>query len=139
GCVQLSNKLRAQEFKWEDYYITWDKQSKHSGESMPLGGGDIGLNVWVEEGDVLFYLGKSGAFDENNTLLILGRVRLQLFRYTFEGTVIKQKLLPNKGQVVITREHNGVEVKLKLWVYVEQPSIHVYVEANKKITVKASY
>ena len=139
GCVQLSNKLRAQEFKWEDYYITWDKQSKNSGESMPLGGGDIGLNVWVEEGDVLFYLGKSGAFDENNTLLKLGRVRLQLFPNPFEGTVFKQQLLPDKGQVVISGEHNGVQAKLTLWVDVEHPNIYVDVEANKKITVEAAY
>src|SRR5690606_34932663 len=100
---------------------------------------DLGLNVWVEEGDVLFYLGKSGAFDENNTLLKLGRVRLQLFPNPFEGTVFKQQLLPDKGQVVISGEHNGVQAKLTLWVDVEHPNIYVDVEANKKITVEAAY
>ena len=45
---------------------------------MPCGGGDIGLNVWVENGDILFYIAKSDAFDENNTLLKLGRVRIHL-------------------------------------------------------------
>lgn len=39
---------------------------------MPCGGGDIGMNVWVEEGDVLFYLSRSGTFDENNCLLKQG-------------------------------------------------------------------
>jgi hypothetical protein len=37
----------------EQYNIVWDSQSRHSGESMPVGGHDIGLNVWVEKGDVL--------------------------------------------------------------------------------------
>jgi hypothetical protein len=33
---------------------------------MPCGGGDIGLNVWMVIGEFLFYLSRSGAFDENN-------------------------------------------------------------------------
>ena len=46
---------------------------------MPCGGGDIGMNVWVEEGDVLFYLSRSGTFDENNCLLKQGRFRIRLY------------------------------------------------------------
>ena len=51
-------------------------QSNNSSESMPLGGGDIGLNVWVEKGDLYFYFSRSGTFDEHNTLLKLGRVKV---------------------------------------------------------------
>ena len=29
----------------------WTTPSKNSSESMPCGGGDIGMNVWVENGD----------------------------------------------------------------------------------------
>ncbi|MDR1331484.1 MAG: DUF5703 domain-containing protein [Tannerella sp.] len=29
------------------YNITWDSPAKNSSESMPCGGSDIGLNVWV--------------------------------------------------------------------------------------------
>jgi hypothetical protein len=32
----------------DGYNIVWDSQSEHSGDSMPVSGGDIGLNVWVE-------------------------------------------------------------------------------------------
>ena len=34
----------------DTYNIVWHSQSKNSGESMPVGGGDTGLNVWVEGG-----------------------------------------------------------------------------------------
>ena len=37
---------------------------------MPCGGGDIGLNVWVENNELLFYMAKSGTFDENNRLKV---------------------------------------------------------------------
>ncbi|NGM64539.1 DUF5703 domain-containing protein [Sphingobacterium sp. SGR-19] len=138
-CMQLSAKVCAQEFDWEDYYITWDKPSKHSGESMPLGGGDIGLNVWVENGDILFYLGKSGAFDENNTLLKLGRVRLKLYPNPFEGAAFQQQLQVDKGQVIISGEKNGVKADVFLWVDVERPNVYVDVQANKNVDVEASY
>ncbi|MDB5149262.1 MAG: hypothetical protein JWQ57_3282, partial [Mucilaginibacter sp.] len=45
---------------------------------MPCGGGDIGLNVWVEKGELLFYIARSGTFDENNAMLKPGRVRIKL-------------------------------------------------------------
>lgn len=31
----------------KQYHIRWDSQSKDAGECMPLGGRDIGCNVWV--------------------------------------------------------------------------------------------
>ena len=58
----------------DTYNIVWDTQSSNSAESMPVGGGDIGLNVWVEDDEILFYIGRSGAFDENNHFVKLGRV-----------------------------------------------------------------
>ncbi len=51
--------------------LMWTTQSRNSSESMPCGGGDIGLNVWTENHEILFYLSRSGTFDENNTLLKL--------------------------------------------------------------------
>ena len=30
-----------------DYNIIWNTQSKNSSESMPCGGGDVGMNIWV--------------------------------------------------------------------------------------------
>ena len=35
--------------------VVWNTPSRNSSESMPCGGGDIGMNVWVENGDILFY------------------------------------------------------------------------------------
>jgi hypothetical protein len=63
----LSSLLFAQT-ELDQCNIVWNSQSKNSGESMPCGGGDIGLNVWVENNELLFYIAKSGTFDENNTL-----------------------------------------------------------------------
>ena len=66
----------AADYQPADY--VWTTQSKNASESMPCGGHDHGMNVWVEDGDLLFYLQQSGWFDENNTLLKAGRWRLQV-------------------------------------------------------------
>ncbi|MFD1772021.1 DUF5703 domain-containing protein [Sphingobacterium suaedae] len=129
----------AQELPWDNYHVLWTAPSTSSAESMPVGGGDIGLNVWVEKGDLFFYLGKSGAFDENNTLLKLGRVRITLAPNPFEGTEFRQELQLDKGQVVIEGQSGGVKAKVLIWVDVHRPNVHVQVEANKKIAMEASY
>ncbi len=55
---------RADGLAWLDAYnVVWTTPSRNSGESMPVGGGDIGLNVWVEDGEVLFYLTQAGCRD----------------------------------------------------------------------------
>ena len=48
----------------DDYNIVWTEQSKNASESMPLVGGDIGCNVWVENGDILFYACNTAASSE---------------------------------------------------------------------------
>ncbi len=55
---------------------------------MPCGGGDIGLNVWVEEGEVLFYMQRSGSLAEQNEYLKLGRVRPRLDPNPFAETAV---------------------------------------------------
>jgi hypothetical protein len=77
------NISKAQQFEqiksssWTDEYnLEWTTQSKNSSESMPCGGGDIGLNVWVENGELLFYIDRSGNIDENDQQLKSGRVRI---------------------------------------------------------------
>ena len=52
--------------------VIWNTPSRNSSESMPCGGGDIGMNIWVEDGDVMFYVSRSGTFDENNCQLKQG-------------------------------------------------------------------
>ena len=97
--------------------IIWDSQSINSGESMPCGGGDIGLNVWVENGELLFYISRSGTFDENNAFLKLGRVRVKLTPNPLNGTNFRQELLLQEGYIKIDGsdgEHSMVISSLRL-------------------------
>lgn len=123
----------------DQYNVVWSTQSQNSSESMPCGGGDIGLNVWVENGDVLFYVAKSGFFDENNGLLKAGRIRLKLTPNPFEGGTFRQELKLKDGLVQINGSKDGLNAQIQIWVDVFRPVVHVEVVANQKINVEAGY
>ena len=119
--------------------IVWNTQSKNSGESMPCGGGDVGLNVWVENNELFFYIAKSGTFDENNALLKLGRVRIRLSPNPFEGKNFRQQLILKEGYVRIHASGGQVNTTISLWVDVFKPVVHVEIENNKPVTTEVTY
>jgi hypothetical protein len=120
----------------ENYNPIWQTQSANSSESMPLGGGDIGMNVWVEEGDLYFYFSRSGTFDEHNTLLKLGRIKVSLSPNPFKDNEgFRQELDLENGYVSIKQNNT----KIKLWVDVFNPVIHLDLESKIPVQMKASY
>ena len=132
--------LNAQENQLKRYNPVWTSQSKNSGESMPSGGGDIGLNVWVEKGDILFYIARSGTFDENNALLKLGRVRIKLSPNPFdEGGKFRQELKLKEGYVTLYGSKNGLSSEVKIWTEVFNPAVHVEISSNKPIKAETTY
>jgi len=123
----------------KDYSLIWNSQSKNSGESMPCGGGDIGLNVWVENGDLYFYLSKSGTFDENNTFLKLGRIKVKLSPNPFSGLKFSQQLNLPDGSLIINGDNDNLHSQIKIWVDVYRPVIHVEINSNKPVKTEADY
>lgn len=116
--------------------FAWTTPSRNSSESMPCGGGDIGMNVWVENGDLMFYVARSGTFDENNTLLKQGRFRIRLTPNPFINAIdFQQTLKLNDGYVEISA--NGTYVQL--WADVFKPVIHLNIQSKKKITYEVRY
>jgi len=121
----------------DNYNIVWTTPSQNAAGSMPCGGGDIGLNVWVENGDLLFYMARSGSLDELNEYLKLGRIRLRLDPNPFEDGVasFRQELILREGCV----EVRGGDVLVRLWVEVHRPIIHAEVESAREVQVTATY
>ena len=126
------------------YNVFWNTQSKNASESMPLVGGDIACNVWVEKGDILFYMQRSGSFDENSEYLKLGRFRLKMNPNPFDGeTRFSQELRLSDGYIEIKSEKsesaNAFHTKIKLWIDVFKPVLNVEIEADKEIEVSVAY
>jgi len=122
-----------------NYNIVWTTQSKNASESMPCGGGDIGMNVWVENGELLIYAARSGSFNEDNALMKAGRIRIKLSPNPVDGKVFKQELHLKEGYVTVDGESNGVKATVRIWVDVFNPVAYFEISSNKKISVEAIY
>ncbi len=113
--------LAAQEGKTME--LNWDSPSADSKGSMPIGNGDIGLNVWVEpSGDLCFFIGKTDAWDENQHLLKLGKVRVRLAPALIQpGQAFEQKLDLVTGRILI----RSGDAEVTVWVDANHPIIQV--------------
>lgn len=131
----------------EAYNIVWTEQSKNSSESMPVGGGDIGCNAWVENGELLIYMQRSGSLSETNEYLKLGRIRVKLepnpFQQESENSDFRQELHLKDGFVEVEGKtvHEGADLKaqMNIWVEVHQPVLHIDIQANRDIDVDVAY
>ncbi|HUZ60344.1 MAG TPA: DUF5703 domain-containing protein [Hanamia sp.] len=137
--ILFSSKSFSQSNELSEDNIIWTSQSKNSSESMPCGGGDIGLNVWVEKGNLYVYMTRSGSFDENNALLKAGRLKLTFTPNIFDGSNFSQELHLEQGYVTVSGEKNGVKTTVKIWTDAFAPVIHLDISSNKKIMTTASY
>ncbi|MEP6466763.1 MAG: DUF5703 domain-containing protein [Parafilimonas sp.] len=135
----VSITTNAQTNTINQYNVVWKTQSKNASESMPCGGGDIGLNVWVENGDLYVYMARSGSFDENNALLKEGRLHVTLTPSVFDDKNFKQQLHLQDGYITVNGEKNGVHATVKIWVDVFAPVVHLDINSNKKMMVTAAY
>ena len=142
GLLATATQLPAADgLAWLDAYnVVWTSQSRDSGESMPCGGHSIGLNVWVEKGELLFYMQRSGSFDENNEYLKLGRVRVRLDPNPFaEGADFRQELKLRQGLVEIAGKKGNAQAVARLWVEAQRPVVHLEIESVQPVEVQASY
>ncbi len=135
----ITNVVSLSAQQTNNYDIIWNTQSNNASESMPCGAGDIGMNVWVEKGELFIYVARSGNLDENNAMMKTGRVRVKLFPNPFIGTSFKQQLHLEEGYVTVEGEHNGTKATIKIWADVFKPVAHIDISSNKKINVEASY
>lgn len=115
--------------------VTWNELGTDENSSMPLGNGDLALNVWTEKnGDLLLLLAKSDSWSENGQLLKLGRVRVRLTPNPFAGTsAIEQTLKLESAEVVLRAGKNSARV----WADANHPVVHVEIETEQPVKMEA--
>ncbi|MDR0565458.1 MAG: DUF5703 domain-containing protein, partial [Prevotellaceae bacterium] len=114
GCSDKTNNV-------SQYNVVWDTPSENSFGSMPLGNGDIGLNVWCEKnGDLLFYISKVDAYDAGHKLPKLGRIRIKT-EPALSTVHFKQTLSLSDASMLIESD----DARFKIWVDANNPVIRV--------------
>ena len=119
--------------------VVWDSPSGNSSGSMPIGNGDIGMNVWVEEnGDLLLLISKTDAWDENSRILKVGRVRITLSPSPFaKGQPFRQELKLREGMIEITGGPAKAATIARVWVDANRPVIRVECDGPQPFDVTA--
>lgn len=139
-CLFSFGIAKASQKGLDNYNIVWNSPSANSLESMPCGGGDIGMNVWVEDGDLLIYISRSGTFDELNSFPKLGRIRITMSPNPLENPDhFHQELKLKEGYVEIKAQKNGTETTINIWADVFNPVSHIDVTSNVPTKLYATY
>ena len=133
--LMLFDMVVAQSADYVPSDYVWTSPSRNSSESMPCGGHNIGMNIWVEDGDLLIYISQSGWFDENNTLLKAGRWRLHLDSNPWGGEDFRQTLHLDHGNVII----NGGGTEVTIWADVFCPTVFLDIRSRQKTHATLSY
>lgn len=120
--------------------LVWQSPSHDASGSMPIGNGETGLNVWVEEGgDLVFYISRTDSWSEIDRLLKLGRVRVSLSPNPFaKGLPFRQELKLRDGRIDVTAGAKGAEARLQVFVNAAGSDIHVQGEFDAPTTVTAT-
>lgn len=124
--------------------VSWDTPGPTAQEAMPIGNGDIGLNVWVEKnGDLLFYIGKTDSWGADvrgaKGLMKLGRVRVSLSPNQLAGGIsFVQTLKLHQGEILVKEGNDANGVQLRVWVDANNPVIRVETKSKKPVAVKVA-
>lgn len=121
----------------DPYTVTWEAPGGGSSESMPLGNGAYGINLWVEpNGDICFYVSGGAAWSGNGRLLKLGRVRLHL--EPGAGTPVRQSLDTATGVATVVFAEVGRETTVDVWVDAHYPVVRACVQSAAPVRVRAA-
>ncbi len=122
----------------DPYNVVWTTPSENAHGSMPLGNGDVGINAWVEaNGDLVFYVSKTDAWDENAGLCKIGRIRVKFDPPLAPKDGFRQELKLCDGVIRISSKIQNQPSTISMWLDANQPLVRVVAESAVPVTCRA--
>lgn len=114
--------------------VVWTTPSADAAGSMPIGNGEVVLNVWVEgkTGDLLFYIARTDSLSEISRILKLGEVRVHMTPNVFGGADFRQHLHLHDGTIEVT----GGGANLTVFVDSDANVIHLLGTSTNPLRVE---
>lgn len=123
---------------WLDAYnIVWTEPGTKALHSMPCGGGNIALNAWTTRDELLFYIASPDSWD-GRTQVKMGRVRVTFSPNPFTGEFRQELRLADNSVQVSGRAADGTVLRLRVWVDVFQPVVHIEGESSRPVQAVAA-
>lgn len=123
---------------WMDAYnVIWLSPSKNSAGSMPIGNGNVGLNVWVSpRGRLNFYFGQTGSIDGRGNLDKTGLIKVAFSRPLFQyGRPFQQTLKLRQGEIVIVGGQGKKAIRVRVWVDANAPVVRIAAQSITPFTM----
>ncbi|MGQ9590590.1 MAG: penicillin acylase family protein [Planctomycetota bacterium] len=121
------------------YDVVWDSPSGDAHGSMPLGNGDIGVNVWAEpDGEIAFLVGKTDSWDEHARLVKVGGFRIRIDPNPLAGKPFSERLRLRDATVDISAGEGPRRASARIWVDANSPAICVEIETAEPSEATAS-
>jgi hypothetical protein len=119
------------------YNVIWTEPGQTDRSSLPLGNGELGINVWVQAaGEIHFYLARTDARTELDRSVKLGKVRIKIAPLLPFDQDFRQSLILRDGRVEI---QFGAQGRLQIFVDAEQPIVYVAGRFALPVIVQAHY
>jgi hypothetical protein len=126
----------------DSYNVTWTTPAQTDRGSMPLGNGEVGINVWVlASGAIEFYLARSDARTELDRSVKLGKVRVSFSPDAgLTGSAFRQTLILAEGCIEIRYgDECGNAGVVHVFVDAEHPTVFVAGHFTNPVRVTAEY
>ena len=125
--------LSFHEKKLSAYDVVWTSPSEDWNGTMPLGNGDIGMNLMVNpQGEVEFYLSKGDAWDDLGRLVKLGKGTLTLDPKPDLNAGFSQKLSLIEGAIHLEL---GGQI-IRFWIDANAPVLRIDIESTEPTKAK---
>jgi len=120
--------------------VVWTSPSHDATGSLPLGNGQVGINLWVEEdGDLRFYISRTDSLSEVSRLLKVGGIRVSLDPNPFKAEKpFRQELILRDGVCEISAGDEKNRLLLTVFVDASEPVVHVDGVATTPVKVTAT-
>lgn len=126
----------------DQYNVTWTDFAQTDRSSMPIGNGEVGVNLWGQRGgEIHFYFARTDARTETDRSVKLGKVRL---KFTESAGIFdqpfRQTLVLRDGRIDLDFGTDTVRcAHLEVFVDSEQPVIYVTGQFSTPVTVQVDY
>jgi hypothetical protein len=117
------------------YDVDWDVPSSLESESMPLGNGDLTVNLWVNAstGALMYYAQTSSSFEENGQVLKLIRGRVDLGLQSTDFTDFHQHLHIHNASQTVTFTAGKLRVFALVWVDRYHSVVHFNLSTSQPV------
>jgi hypothetical protein len=122
-----------------DYNVTWSTPGPDASASMPMGNGEVGLNLWTDpKGDLVFYISRTDAWSEASRLMKIGRVRVSFDPPLVDDShAFTQQLDLARGMIRVAATSPADSFGVDVFVHPDQPVVYVagHADTPRRVTV----